>query len=103
MWEQGRCEEQADQSKAGDFPQEEEPAVPRGLSYEQLQLREAFLVSCQDACLVSLSFYLVVLMFFSNLVIRHIFCCVSDANLQFVESPALLPPDVTIDLVTQQQ
>ncbi|KAG2599025.1 hypothetical protein PVAP13_5KG408807 [Panicum virgatum] len=26
-----------------------------------------------------------------------------DANLQFVESPALLPPDVTIDLVTQQQ
>jgi len=28
---------------------------------------------------------------------------VGDANLHFVESPALLPPDVTIDLVTQQQ
>ncbi|PVH38381.1 hypothetical protein PAHAL_5G247900 [Panicum hallii] len=26
-----------------------------------------------------------------------------DANLHFVESPALLPPDVTIDLVAQQQ
>lgn len=31
------------------------------------------------------------------------FSCCSDANLHFVESPALAPPEVQIDLAAQQQ
>jgi hypothetical protein len=32
-----------------------------------------------------------------------VFCCVSNSNLHFVETPALAPPDVTIDMAAQQQ
>lgn len=50
--EQGRCEEQAGESKAGYFPQEEEFAVLWDLSQEQLQLWEAFSLPCQKTCWV---------------------------------------------------
>lgn len=45
MWEQGWCEEQAGQGKAGDFPQEEKSAVLWNICKEQLQFREAIPVS----------------------------------------------------------
>jgi hypothetical protein len=69
---------------------------------QQLQLWEAFLCTLPgsllgESRLVALFFILL------DQDQANVFCCVSDSNCLFVETPALASLDVTIDIATQQQ
>ena len=107
MWKQGWCEEQAGEGQASYLPQEEEFAVLWDISKEQLQFWEAFPLLGSEACWV-----IVVLQYIVSYVYVYVhfvlvceiwpFYC-SDPNLHFVESPALRPPEVQIDLAEQQR
>lgn len=117
--QQGGHEEQAGEGQDGDLPQEEEPAVLRDLCQEQLQLREAFSLPCKEALRVTTSFllplqlhctapplyiYLGTVLDSDRAIINSMYGCdCRDMNLRFVEETALLPADVTVDLITQQQ
>lgn len=61
----------------------------------------AGLVAADSYCRPLFPFYCV-----QNVCNLYVTCCLiccSDANLHFVESPALAPPEVQIDLAAQQQ
>jgi hypothetical protein len=113
LWEQGWCEKQASEGETGYIPPEKESSILWNFCKEQLQLwiMVIFMLKllCKDDLYRETWFHCIHMIYFGYIwdlacsIFIVFLCLCRDPNLHFVESPALAPPEVQIDLAAQQQ